>query len=296
MALWQADYVAELLEAHGLKTEQVIIETKGDKILNKALSKIGSKGVFTEELEEQLRKGEVDIAVHSAKDMQASLGDEFKLIAFTERETVNDVVVSTNPDLKIDKETSLVLATSSVRRVAMLKHYYPNIKTVDVRGNLQTRMAKLEAGLGDGLVLAYAGVHRMEYDDKIVHHFPLDEFTPAAGQGSVAIEASVNMDAEVEKVIRKALNHGPTEYRLLAERGFLKELQGGCSIPAFALANLDGDEITITGGLTALDGSRVIRYEQKGSKEQAEELGRTVAKMVLEDGGKEMLEEIKGNL
>ncbi|MEH0158085.1 hydroxymethylbilane synthase [Limibacter armeniacum] len=295
LALWQADYVAELLQNEGVKTETVIIETKGDKILDKSLSKIGSKGVFTEELEEQLRNGGIDIAVHSAKDMQATLDEDFKLIAFTEREQVNDVVVSYNKNLKINTTDKVVLGTSSVRRVAMLKHYYPNIEVVDVRGNLQTRMRKMEEGLCDALVLAYAGVHRMGYAEHIVHHFSLDEFTPAAGQGSVAIEASSNIDPALERVIRKAVNNEDAEYRLRAERGFLKKLQGGCSIPAFALASLDGNELSITGGLVKLDGSHIIRHTKSGDKMQAKELGREIAEMVLNDGGDKILAEIKSS-
>lgn len=293
LALWQAYYIEELLQAEGLQTEIVIIETKGDKILNKSLSKIGSKGVFTEELEEQLRSGAIDIAVHSAKDMQATLDEDFKLIAFTEREQVNDVVVSYNPDIKIDSSSKVVLGTSSVRRVAMLKHYYPNIEVVDMRGNLQTRMKKMEDGACDALLLAYAGVYRMGYDKHIVHHFPLEQFTPAAGQGSVAIEASVNMSSELEQLIRKAVNNEEAEYRLLAERGFLKKLQGGCSIPAFALATLKDETISITGGLVSLDGKEVIRHNQEGHRSEAEALGIKLAEDVLNDGGETLLKAIK---
>ncbi|PWJ36048.1 hydroxymethylbilane synthase [Sediminitomix flava] len=294
LALWQADYVADLLQQKGLQSEIVIIETKGDKILDRSLSKIGSKGVFTEELEDQLRTGGIDIAVHSAKDMQATLPEGFKIIAFTERELVNDVIVSLKDGIDLNNGKEVVLGTSSVRRVAMLKHYYPHVKVVDMRGNLQTRMRKLEEGQCDALVLAYAGVHRMHYEEHITQHLPLDQFTPAAGQGSVAIEVSENLDEAVIKEIRNAVNDKDTEYRLLAERSFLHTLQGGCSIPAFALANLEGSEnISITGGLVRLDGSEVIKKTLNGSKEDAERLGDEVAQWILDNGGKELLAEIK---
>lgn len=292
LALWQAYYVSDKLKEQGLETEIVIIETKGDKILDKALSKIGSKGVFTEELEEQLRSGGIDIAVHSAKDMQATLHEDFQLIAFTEREQVNDVLVSHKP-ISFKKGDRLVIGTSSVRRVSMLKHYYPEVEVVDVRGNLQTRMRKMEEGLCDALLLAYAGVHRMGYEDNIIYHFPLKEFTPATGQGSVAIEASASMDDETVKAIRQAVNHTTSEIQLKAERAFLKKLQGGCSIPAFCLATIDGEQLHVQGGLIATDGTRIVRHERKGSFSEAETMGYEVAVDVLEDGGKEILAEIR---
>src|SRR5690606_4201878 len=143
-------------------SELEIIETKGDKILDRSLSKIGSKGVFTQELEDQLRAGTIDIAVHSAKDMQSSLADDLSIIAFTDRERVNDVLLSHDKSLSLSGGREFVVGTSSARRVAMLKHFYPHITTVDMRGNLQTRLRKLEEGQCDALLLAYAGVHRME--------------------------------------------------------------------------------------------------------------------------------------
>ena len=201
LALWQAYYVEKLLQAGGLSTEIVIIETKGDKILDRALSKIGSKGIFTEELEEQLRSGGIDVAVHSAKDLQSDLGEEFEILAFTERERVNDVLVSHNTALTLSQGGSFVIGTSSTRRVALLKYFYPHLKTVDMRGNLQTRLRKLEEGHCDALLLAYAGVHRMGYDDRIAEFLSLEEFIPAVGQGSVAIECAVSLDPEKKETL-----------------------------------------------------------------------------------------------
>ncbi|WP_281616221.1 hydroxymethylbilane synthase [Flammeovirga sp. SubArs3] len=295
LALWQAEYVKALLEQNGLKGELVLIETKGDKILDRALSKIGSKGVFTEELEDQLRNGDIDIAVHSAKDMQASLGDDFELIAFTEREACHDVFVSHKKGFTVDKDKEFVIGTSSVRRVAMLTKHFPNAKIVDVRGNLQTRIQKMEDGLCDVLMLAYAGVHRMGYNDMIVHEHPLDTFTPATGQGCVAIESATNLDPEVRSAVRKAINNEKTEVCLKAERAFLKELQGGCSIPAFCLATWTADnELKITGGLAQAN-TEEIRYTYTCSPDEVESKGTQIAKDTLANGGAEILAALKNS-
>lgn len=297
LALWQAYYVADLLKNGGIETEIKIITTKGDKILDKALSKIGSKGVFTEELEEQLRTKQIDIAVHSAKDVQSTLDDDLELIAFTEREEVNDVLVSFDRDLSLNNwPEGAIIGTSSTRRVAMLKKYYPQIATADVRGNLQTRLEKLRKGNYHALILAYAGVHRMEYDRYIAERLPTTTFTPAVGQGSVALEAAKDMDAEKKEQIRQWINHAATEVCLSAERAFLKTLQGGCSIPVFGLARLKEEELTLQTGIVSLDGKQMLRESQTGSEENPVKLGQETAKKLLEKGGKEILEEIKKGL
>lgn len=295
LALWQAYYVQEKLKAAGLETEIITIETTGDKILDVSIAKIGSKGVFTEEIEAKLLDETIDIAVHSAKDMQSELPEPFELIAFTEREKVNDVLVSEKTDIDLENK-DLVIGTSSTRRVSMLKHLYPHIKTVPVRGNLQTRIAKMKDGACDALMLAYAGMFRMGYGDMIRHELPLDEFTPAVGQGSVAIECSSTLDNAKKQAIRNALNHKDTEYRLLCERAFLRKLQGGCSIPVFGLAILDNDDVTFEGGIVSLDGQEIIRKTITGNKNNAEELGHQLAISVLEAGGDKILKEIKSEL
>lgn len=292
LALWQAEYVAEKLQNAGYETELVLKETKGDKVLDVSIAKIGSKGVFTEELEEQLASGAVDIAVHSAKDMQSRLPEGFEIIAFTEREKINDVIVS---DQSIDmNDPNLVLGTSSTRRVALFKHFYPNIKTVDVRGNLQTRIAKMRDGLCHGLVLAYAGVHRMGYDEMIKHELTTDEFIPAVGQGSVAIESHVNISQEKRDAIRQVINDLETEKRLLAERAYLAELEGGCSIPVFALATNTGNQVSIEGGIVSLDGS--TRIVKTLSDADPVKLGKQLAKEILEAGGDKVLADIRKEL
>lgn len=296
LALWQAYHIQDLLKNNGMDAEIITIETKGDKILDVTLSKIGSKGVFTEELEEALRNGSIDIAVHSAKDLPSSLPDDLEIISFTEREKSNDVLVSLNPDLKLDENSTFVIGTSSTRRNALLKHYYPNVKTCDMRGNLQTRMRKLEEGNCDALLLAFAGVHRMEMDKFIVQHLDLYQFTPPVGQGTVAIEASVNLNSEIRSAIILATNDELTNIMLQAERAYLNKLDGGCSIPSFAMASIVDNEFIIEGGIVSLDGSKIVRKTIKGSLDEAKHLGQQLAETVLNDGGAEILIQIRQNI
>lgn len=294
LAMWQTETVAALLEKAGLETVISSMETKGDKILDVSIAKIGSKGVFTEELEGQLAGGATDIAVHSAKDMQSILPAGFGLIAFTDREKVNDVLLSMDKSIDItDPNRKVRVGTSSVRRIALLKHYYPHVETVDMRGNLQTRIRKMEEGTCDALILAYAGVKRMEYEDMIVKVFSEEEFIPPVGQGCIAIEAAESLDAEKQERVRACLNNPDSEVCLLAERAYLRTMEGGCSIPAFALAILDGEQLVLRGGLASLDGKTVLVKTEKGSREEADQLGQRLGKFILENGGREILAEVR---
>jgi hydroxymethylbilane synthase len=295
LAMWQAIEVKKMLEKVGLAIEIVKIETKGDKILDRSLSKIGSKGVFTEELEDKLLSGEIDIVQHSAKDLQATLPAELELIAFTKREKPNDVVVSFDENFRLKNTKNQIVATSSTRRVAMLKQQFPALITTDMRGNLQTRFKKLEEGSADAMILAYAGVHRMGYDKNIVQVLDLETFTPAVGQGSIAIECAINLDSEIKDLIRKACNHNDAETCILAERAFLRAMNGGCSIPVFGYATLDENSIiTITGGIISLDGTQQVEYKVSGKNPYL--VGANLGKYILENGGKEILEEIKAGI
>lgn len=297
LALWQAYHVQDLLNNSGIESEIVIIDTKGDQILDVSISKIGSKGVFTQELEDQLLDGRIDIAVHSAKDMQSNLPEEFEIIAFTKRERANDVLLSNQSGISLkNSDKPLVLGTSSTRRVATLKHFYPHLKTVEVRGNLQTRIRKMEEGLCDALLLAYAGVHRMGYNDRIVEELSLEEFIPAVGQGSVAIESSRNLDFAIRNQIVEACNDLITSFLLRAERAYLRVLEGGCSIPVFALASEKEGKLLLKGGIVSLDGQKRICIEVNGEKDNPEKLGEQLAQQVLDAGGKEILKDIKSKL
>ena len=295
LAMWQTNTVAGMLKKSGMETNISSMETKGDKILDVSIAKIGSKGVFTEELEDQLSNGTTDIAVHSAKDMQSILPAGFELIAFTDREKSNDVLVSRNKDIDLNNSGKTIrIGTSSVRRIALLKHFYPHVETVEMRGNLQTRIKKMDAGDCDALMLAYAGVKRMEYEDMIVKIFSEDDFIPPVGQGCIAIEAAISMDSEKRAKVRACLNNPDSESCLLAERAYLRTMEGGCSIPAFGLAVLDGNDLILRGGLASLDGKTVLIRTEKGPREQADAIGERLGNYILENGGKEILADIKG--
>ncbi len=298
LAVWQAEHIQTLLQQGGLTSELVLIETKGDLVLDRSLSKIGSKGVFTQELEDQLRTGTIDIAVHSAKDLPSNLPSDLHIIAFTEREPANDVLVSRKKSLSLTSGESFRIGTSSTRRVAMLKHYCPHLTTVDMRGNLQTRLRKLDEGQCDALLLAYAGVHRMGYDDLIVERLPITEFTPAVGQGSIAIEVALpSLNNELSEAITRLVNHEPTAACLRAERAFLARLEGGCSIPSFALAQWTNEQtISLSGGLVSLNGNQLLKETFTGPPQESPLLGHSLAEAILARGGDALLLEIREQL
>jgi hydroxymethylbilane synthase len=292
LAIWQAEYVANLIKPSGYQTEIIPIETRGDKILDVTISKIGSKGVFTEEIEAKLLDNSIDIAVHSAKDLPSETPEGLELIGFTLREEPNDVILSHKKDFKI-MQGAPVIGTASTRRVAFLKHFHPNVKTVTVRGNLQTRINKMKAGECDALMLAYAGVHRMEFDDLIIEKIPTSYFVPPVGQGCIAIECHQKLDFAKKEAVAKYVNDPETEDCIRTERAFLKTLQGGCSIPAFGYAHKEGEFITLKAGIISLDGKKVIKVKNAAPAGDAKELGKLVANEVLKEGGKEILEQIR---
>jgi hydroxymethylbilane synthase len=292
LALWQANHVADLIKPSGFRTEIVPIETKGDKILDVSIAKIGSKGVFTEEIEEKLLQGSIDIAVHSAKDLSSFIPDELELIAFTEREIVNDVVISNDKKLSL-KDEGITVGTSSTRRVAFVRHFYPQAKTVSIRGNLQTRLAKLGSGDCDALILAYAGVHRMGYNHLITEKIETSYFVPPVGQGSIAVECHKKLSFEKKEIIQRWVNHLETEDCIRTERAFLKTLEGGCSIPSFGYAWMEGGLITLKAGIISLDGQELIKIKRSSSVEDGKELGKQIANEVLAKGGDRILSEIR---
>jgi hydroxymethylbilane synthase len=294
LALWQAHYVGAMLAKEDLAYEIVAISTKGDQILDRSLSKIGSKGVFTEELETMLRSGEIDIAQHSAKDLPSHLPEELELIAFTERESAEDVVLSLDPSKTLASSESLRIGTSSTRRRAFLSHFYPQHTAVEMRGNLQTRLEKLKNGDCDAMLLAYAGVHRMEMESYITQHLEINQFVPAVGQGSVAIQCAVSLNEDVKSLVRKACNHPETEARLLTERHLLAHLEGGCSVPVYGHAVLKGDKITLHAGVLSLDGVENIYHSAQGSDPAI--LGKEVAMELIHLGAHQLLRKIRQQL
>ncbi|WP_026461618.1 hydroxymethylbilane synthase [Adhaeribacter aquaticus] len=292
LALWQTHFVAEKLRAAGFEVEIEVINTRGDMVLDRSLDKIGAKGVFTEELEESLRSGATDIAVHSAKDMQSVLPDDLELLAFMEREQVNDVVISFDSQFSLDRE-QIVVGTSSTRRRALLERYYPNVIASECRGNLQTRIQKLKEGQYDAILLAYAGVHRMQYNHLVTEILPLDKFVPAAGQGSIAIECAKTLDLNRKIAIKNCLDHEETHLCLLAERAFLRTMEGGCSIPSFALATLEDGKIQINGGVVSLNGQQMVTDRLEAPAIDAVLLGEKLGSNILQMGGDKILAEIR---
>ena len=294
LALWQTEHVASLLHQAGFATEIVPMQTTGDAVQDRSLAKIGAKGVFTEELEVSLRRGETHLAVHSAKDVQSSIPRDLELLAFLEREQPNDVVLSFDAQFSLDKP-GIVLGTSSTRRKAQLRRFYPQATTAEARGNLQTRLRKLEEGQFDALVLAYAGVHRMGYDHLVRYVLPTDRFVPATGQGSIAIECAETLDEDLKARLKAVLDHPATHTCLLAERAFLHTMEGGCSIPSFALATLDGHGgLRLHGGLISLSGEEYVEEIQTAATAAgAQALGVAVADAVLGRGGREILASIR---
>ena len=293
LALWQAHYVADRLQRGGLTTEIITISTQGDRRQEVSIAEIGTQGVFTQEIEAQLQARTIDIAVHSAKDLPSELPEPFELIAFTERECPTDVLVSHKDLPDLTAASDWVVGTSSARRRALLNHHYPALQTVDMRGNLQTRVAKMQAGQCDALMLAYAGVHRMKYDEMIRHEFPLLEITPPVGQGCIAIEALRTLAKEKRALVQQCVNHAATALQLRTERAFLRTLRGGCSIPVFAHAELADSHLRIRGGVVSLDGQRLVMDQVEGPKVAAEALGEQLAQRVLQQGGKQILDEIR---
>ena len=300
LAMWQAKEVARQLETAGFSIELVSLETLGDKKLDVSLSKIGDKGVFTQELEQLLLNGTAHLAVHSAKDMPSRLPEGLEILAFTEREVPNDVLVSHSPGVLLENK-EMVIGTSSTRRVAMLTRYFPKVKTVPVRGNLQTRIRKMEEGQCDALLLAYAGVFRMGFKDLIQQVLDTSVFTPAVGQGSLAIETSTSLPPELKSRIKAALNHLETSQVLEAERAFLRTMEGGCSVPVFGFARIENKVLHIQGGIISLDGSEEIREEvsiglEGQDTENLRKAGSDLANFLLKRGGDKILEKIKQNL
>ncbi|MFZ8863073.1 MAG: hydroxymethylbilane synthase [Thermocrinis sp.] len=290
LALWQANFVKEKLEALGCEVEIVPIATTGDKILDAPLAKIGGKGLFVKEIENALLAGEIDLAVHSLKDVPITIPEGLTLSAITEREEPYDVLISRNGKKLEDLPSGAVVGTSSLRRQVQIKRRRRDLKVEILRGNVDTRLRKLKEGLYDAIVLAYAGVKRMGLSGEISQ--VLEDFIPAVGQGSLAIETR----AEDERVINfvKVLNHQESWLRAVCERAFLKELQGGCQVPIGAYAWIEGDRIKIKGFISDLEGERFLEGYEEGGLQEAEEVGKRLAQRLLREGGEEILKEIYG--
>lgn len=288
LALWQANHVKDLLEAGGIQSELVLYKTTGDRVQDRPLHEIGERGLFTKALDEALMTGEVDLAVHSSKDLPSTPPEGLALSAVLHREDPRDVLLAIDPEVDLDNFTrEFTVGTSSLRRQALLRHYAPHFKPSSIRGNVDTRVAKLQSGEFDAIVLAYAGVKRMGLTHLIRRKLNATTFTPAVAQGAVGVVTRAG-DPLVPQ-LRAVLNDEPAEVAVTAERAFLRRLEGGCHTPVFALATAIGNTLSIEGGVAALDGSRLIRERLDGHTADAEALGYQLADTVLSLGAKQLL-------
>ncbi len=292
LALWQANYVASQLKKHfpDIEVELVKITTKGDKILDVPLAKVGGKGLFVKEIEEAMLRNEIDIAVHSLKDVPTYFPEGLGLVAITEREDPRDAFLSVKYSSIEEMPKGAVLGTSSLRRKAQILEKRKDLVIKDLRGNVDTRIRKLEEGQYDGIILAYAGLKRLGLENKVKQIFEPDYMIPAVAQGFLGIEA--RLDDEETKRIVSVLNHRESELRAKAERAFLKTLEGGCQVPLAGYAEIIDGVLKITGFVSDLEGERVFKDTVEGKPEDAESLGETLANKLLEAGAKEVLEEI----
>ncbi len=295
LALVQTYWVQEQLQkAFPDRTFEVhTMSTQGDKILDVALAKIGDKGLFTKELEVSMINGDIDFAVHSLKDLPTRLPDGLMLGCVTERENPADALVvhEQHKDKQLDTlPQGAVIGTSSLRRLAQLRHHYPHLSFKDVRGNLNTRLAKLDAGGYDARILAAAGLQRLNMAERIHQVIPSAISLHAVGQGALGIECRTG-DAEVLALL-KALEHQPTAQRCEAERAFLRELEGGCQVPIGVNTVLEGNSLTLTGIVISLDGQKVAKDVVSGAATDAESLGIELAQSLRKQGAQEILDEI----
>ena len=295
LAMVQTNWVkAELEKAHpGLTITVEAMATQGDKILDVALAKIGDKGLFTKELEAQMLVGRAEIAVHSLKDLPTNLPEGLMLGCITEREDPADALVvnAKNANHKLDTlPEGAVVGTSSLRRLAQLRHHYPHLSFKDVRGNVITRLEKLDSGDYDCLILAAAGLERLGFGDRIHQIIPGDISLHAVGQGALGIEC-VEGKPEVLEII-KVLEHTTTSRRCLAERAFLRELEGGCQVPIGVNSQVNNEDLTLTGMVASLDGKRLIRDEASGSAADPESIGIELAGKLKQQGAGAILKEI----
>lgn len=292
LALWQAEHVrARLTEQNpGLDVELVRITTEGDQILDRSLARVGGKGLFIKELEQALLEGRIDLAVHSLKDMTVSLPPGLHLAAILEREDPRDAFVSSRFASLRELPAGSRLGTASLRRQCQMRAAFPALQVVMLRGNVNTRLAKLDAGEFEAILLATAGLKRLGFEARIRARLEPDECLPAVGQGAVCIECRAG-DAATNTLLSR-LDHGPTRTCVSAERAFNAELEGGCQVPIGGFAVLDGDSLYLRGLVGDPDGSRVIRGELRGPIANAERLGHELAKDLLARGARAILDKV----
>ena len=292
LALWQAEYVKNNLERlhPGLKAELLPMTTRGDNILDSPLAKIVCKGLFIKELEHAMLEGKADIAVHSMKDVPVDFPDGLGLAVICEREDYRDALVSTAYDSFYSLPENAVVGSSSLRRQCQLKAARPDIQLKDLRGNVNTRLRKLDAGEFDAIILAAAGLLRLGMQDRICEYLEPSLCLPAGGQGAVGIECRLD-DTETLELL-SALNHKQSAICVSAERAMNARLNGGCQVPIACLAELQGDTLYLRGIVGEVHGKKILQSEIKGKARDAEKLGIKVAELLLEQGAQQLLDSI----
>ena len=281
LALWQARWVASQLESFGEQTRIEIIKTTGDRVQDVPLGQVGSKGLFTKEIEDALLDGSIDLAVHSLKDMPTELPEGLVLAAIPERADVRDALIG-SPLASL--KHGATVGTGSLRRAAQLRALRPDLDVADIRGNVDTRLRKLDEGQFDAILLAAAGLTRLGWAHRIHHYFSTTEILPAVGQGALAIETT-----HAKAGLAAKLNHQPTQLAVRAERALLKEMGGGCQVPigAYAQGKGIGHDFALQAVVAAADGSRLVRAH--GSGADPVELGARVAESLFAQGARELL-------
>ena len=290
LALWQANWVKSELEREypGIVVTLRVIKTKGDKILDVPLAKVGGKGLFVKEIEDALLAGEIDLAVHSMKDVPTELPEGLQVAINPPREDPRDAFFSNSGKKLSEMAKGAVIGTSSLRRIAQILHAFPHLETRDLRGNVDTRLKKLERGEYDGIILAYAGVKRLGWSNKVTELIDPETSLPAIAQGALGIETRCDDDFTNQRLA--FFQDATTALAVRAERSLLKTLEGGCQVPIAGHATVDDNEsITLTGLVAALDGRKIIKATSISSN--PETLGKTLAQTLLDQGAGELLEE-----
>ena len=292
LALYQSEIVQSKLKASfpSLECEFVKIRTKGDIIQRGAIDSIGP-GIFTREIEEALLSGEIDLAVHSAKDLATELPEGLEIGAVLMREDPRDCLVAREGKTLKELPRGAKIGTSSLRRRAQVKRLRPDLETLELRGNVDTRLRKVKEGEYDGIVIAHAGLKRLGLGDAVTEVFEEDYFLPQAGQGALAIEIRKG-NQEIKELV-KSVNHEPAFIQVSAERSFLRRLEGGCQIPAGVTSKLEANKLTLKGAIFSLEGDRVVMDAIAGSVSEAEKLGRDLAEKLIKAGGNEILKAIR---
>jgi hydroxymethylbilane synthase len=297
LALWQAEFTKAELSRHypELDITLKLVKTTGDVLLDSPLSKIGDMGLFTKDIEKHLLAKEIDLAVHSLKDVPTGTPEGLIITAFTDREDTRDVIISKSGEKLKDLPQSAKVATSSLRRMSQLLSMRPDFEICDIRGNLNTRFKKFDEGEFDAMMLAYAGVHRLNFGDRISEILPHDIMLPAVGQGALGIETRVD-DEQTREIVR-ILNHSNTEYCCRAERALLRHLQGGCQIPIGAYGSFKNGTLKLLAYVGSVDGKTALRNEVTKSNvtspEMAEAAGIELAEELLKLGADKILSQIR---